>query len=155
MLLPHWALLPVIQAINRRYVHHSLIAFHKCNLTRIVALLTLCTSILILLFIHSSLLWGRSLQCSIRRWQFHWRGSPIFSLTDSKTNRCFVTSMHNKKILLFTALCVHSQHQIAMLNLQHRLFMQEIGTRSDTEYQKWKYNLACTFTCWQNTFVSP
>lgn len=49
------------------------------------ALLTLCTSILILLFIHSSLLCVMALQGSVRRWQLHGRWSPIFSLMDSKT----------------------------------------------------------------------
>lgn len=63
------------------------------------ALLTLCTSILILLFISSCLFCVMPLECSVRRWQLHGRWSPIFPLMDSKTKSYMFWNLwaHGKK----------------------------------------------------------
>ena len=76
-----------------------------------VALLTLCRSILILLFIHVSFLCMQSFNCSIRRWQFHWRRSPIFSLMDSKTNSYMFCNLHaqeKKSYCLLHCMCAYT-----------------------------------------------
>lgn len=121
--------------------------------TMIGALLTLCTSILILLFIQGSLLCTVPFERSVRRWQLHGRWSPVFSLMDSKTksytfcnlwahaktSRCLLHWMctdtalnHNAKFCSKGFMCKKAEQEVT-LNIKKK---------------KLNHNCACTFTCW-------
>lgn len=121
----------------------------------IVALLTLCTSILILLFIHVSFLCMQSFKCSVRRWQFHWRRSPIFSLMDSKTNSYMFCNLHaqEKNPIVYCTVCTYTA-----LNYNAKFcsvgFLCKKSEQVTMNIKKRKYNCTCRFTCWQSTHVS-